>query len=430
MNDLVRIDSKPATARLVLFAGIVVAILFSWIGASRQVGNLLNEITGLADPDAAEIAEVAKSMAPGDPLGMWLRASLSRSVASPDKTEASMRLFEETVRLAPRDYRWWIELGRAYEQADELEKAEAALRKAVGMAPTFNYPHWQLGNFLLRRNRSDEAFAELKLATINNHAYRNQVFSLAWDYFDKDPAKVESLAFESGEAYSSLALFYAVRGRAADSLRVWNKLTDEEKAASLSIAKTITQGLYDKRFFNEALSFARDTGVDTTATHETITNGGFETVVGQTSDTYFNWRIARGDAKVEIASDSAVKHSGGRSLRINFRGFARPEFHNTFQTVATKPSKAYRLKFWIRTENLKSGGPPVVQVVNAVDDRIIVASKPFSQGTNDWTEIEVGFTTPENCEGIVIRTGRTYCGENCPIIGTLWYDDFLLESAG
>jgi len=28
---------------------------------------------------------------------------------------------------------------------------------------------------------------------------------------------------------------------------------------------------------------------------------------------------------------------------------------------------------------------------------------------------------------VTIRTVRAYCGDDCPITGTLWYDDFELK---
>ena len=212
MNDIFVASSKQRNARIIIVAAVVVALLFGWVAIRRQLGNMFAEMTSANDPTASDVADLARSMAPSDPLGMWLKASLERSVFTPERTESAVLMFEQTVRLAPRDYRWWIELGRAYEQADKIDRAEIALRHAVDMAPTYNYPRWQIGNFYLRQGRPDEAFAELKLATLNNFTYREQVFSLAWDYFEKDPVKVEQLAPDQPDVYASLALFYAVRG--------------------------------------------------------------------------------------------------------------------------------------------------------------------------------------------------------------------------
>jgi hypothetical protein len=47
-------------------------------------------------------------------------------------------------------------------------------------------------------------------------------------------------------------------------------------------------------------------------------------------------------------------------------------------------------------------------------------------GTTDWQDVALDFTVPEGIEGVEIRTVRANCGEDCPIAGTFWYDDFRL----
>jgi hypothetical protein len=81
----------------------------------------------------------------------------------------------------------------------------------------------------------------------------------------------------------------------------------------------------------------------------------------------------------------------------------------------------------VRTENLKSGGPPFVEVWNIPDGAILAATEPFQSGTADWRQYSVEFTAPESIQGVGIRTARAYCGEQCPIVGVMWYDEFKLE---
>jgi hypothetical protein len=70
---------------------------------------------------------------------------------------------------------------------------------------------------------------------------------------------------------------------------------------------------------------------------------------------------------------------------------------------------------------------PQLQVVNGNDDKIITLSAAYPAGTTDWQQMTVDFSAPDNCNGIVIRTVRGYCGQDCPISGTIWYDDFALS---
>ncbi len=425
--DLSSSSSATPKARILLAAVIAVALLFGWVAVRRQLGGMIAEMTPSNDPNAPAAAELARSMAPSDPITLWFKANLERNIFSPERTNAAIKLYEDTVRLSPSDFRWWIELGRAYEQAEMNDRAEASLRQAIALAPTYTFPRWQFGNFLLRQGRTDEAFAEFKSATENNQTYREQVFSLAWEYFGKDPAKLEQVIADKPDVYASLALFYGARGQAADSLRIWNKLDDAAKAAHPQFVSVIAQGLYEKRHFPEALEFAKQIGMDADAEPNTVTNGGFERGVGDEKETRFGWKIFRTDPKFDASGDTAVKHSGSRSLKVSFRTYKKAELYNIWQTVVVDPGASYKLSFWVRTENLKSGGGPQLQVINANDDKIITNSAVFAAGTNDWQQITLDVAVPANCNGITIRTVRAYCGDDCPITGTVWYDDFELK---
>jgi len=42
--------------------------------------------------------------------------------------------------------------------------------------------------------------------------------------------------------------------------------------------------------------------------------------------------------------------------------------------------------------------------------------------------MKVEFEVPETAEGILVRLDRAYCGDACPIFGSVWLDDFVLEA--
>ena len=424
-KDLIVLDPKNLRSRLLLIGAILFAIALAWFGIRWQLGDMLANLTPTSDPNASSIATLAERLAPADPLASWLGASTGDDLPA-DSNGSAVERFEQTVRLAPFDYRWRVDLGRALEQDDKLDRAEAEFKRAVELAPSYAYPRWHLGNFYLRQNLTDEAFAQLKKATDNNTEYREQVFSMAWDYFGKDAAQVENLAGDLPGTRAGLALFFAARGRAADSLRNWNLLSDRDKAANSTIGQSIALGLYQQRHFTQALEFSKLNGNDAGANPGAVTNAGFESAIGDAENSRFGWQVMRNDPKIEVSTDAKVKQQGERSLRVTFRSFTKPALVNIVQIIVVEPKTRYRLRFFVRTENLKSAGGPMLEVVNGNDDKSIVQSKPFQMGTNDWQEVTVDFITPENCDGIQIRTIRSYCGESCPITGTFWYDDFEL----
>jgi hypothetical protein len=422
----IQINTRKAAGRVILILAVIYAFGLAWFGVRWQLGSMVAELTSPADPNAKFAAAYARSWAPSDPSGAWLTAAASLDVFSPEKIDSSINAYEDVVRLSPHDYRWWIELGRTEEQTEHLENSESAFRQAVALAPTYVFPRWQLGNFLLRHGRSDEAFAELRRTTENNLTYREQVFSLAWDYFDHDPKRLEAIVADSPDVRSSLALFYAARGAAEDSLRIWNSLTDAQKSEDPQTARTIAQALTEKKFFREGLEFSRQVGIDPDAQTEQVTNGGFEKGLGTPDESYYGWNVERGDNKIEISADSSVKHSGNRSLRATFRTYVKPELSNPWEIVAVEPGANYVLRFWVRTENLRSAGMPQIEVLQSTEYKLIAASPAFPTGTNDWQEMTMDVKAPNDSDGIVIRLARSYCGDACPLVGILWLDDISI----
>lgn len=419
------IDSSRLPVRLCLIALIIFALVFGWFAVRWQLGNMLAELTMPSEPNAEEIAALSRSLAPSDPLTSWLTANTKRSGVTGDNSDDLLGDLREAVRLSPFDYRWWVELGRGYEQAEKPEMAEQAYLKAIEIAPEYTYPRWQLGNFYLRQNRSEEAFAELKKAAQKNDVYRQQVYSLLWDYYEQDTARLEQIAGDLPDAKASLALFYAARDRAEESLRIWNTLTDEEKKEHREIAKVVAQALYDKRFFQSAIEFVRQLGIEPKARPETIQNGGFEDPISYTDYNYFNWRVSPTE-KMDLNLDAAQKREGARSLRVTFNDFSNPQLNAIYQTIVVNPGARYVLSFWLKTENLKSAGTPVLDIVDRQNDKILATSEPFPVGTNDWHEMRIEFTAPEDTQAVYLRTARVFCGDNCPLVGAFWYDDFKL----
>jgi hypothetical protein len=158
-----------------------------------------------------------------------------------------------------------------------------------------------------------------------------------------------------------------------------------------------------------------------------VQNGGFETPIAtDAKEAFFGWKYSKKD-KIEINTDPMKKKEGSKSLRISFNGFTGIEIKNFLQFVTVEANKKYRLSFWLKTENLKSAGTPVLEIINANDEKIITTGTAFPAGTQDWSPVAMEFTAPPGAEAVALRIDRAYCGDACPIIGTLWIDDFKLE---
>src|SRR6185295_14736913 len=169
--------SAPWKATLSLV--VLLGLFTSWFVVRWYIGNTIAEYFH-PEEHRLETAQMAVGLAPNDPLPHWRLGNLVQKELPPDQIPLVVSEYEKAVSLSPNDYRFWMDYGGALEQAGEFEKAERALREAVKLAPAYAYPRWYLGNLLLRTDRYDQGFAELRLASEANGQFQSQLFNLAW----------------------------------------------------------------------------------------------------------------------------------------------------------------------------------------------------------------------------------------------------------
>jgi hypothetical protein len=259
---------------------------------------------------------------------------------------------------------------------------------------------------------------------------RPQIFNAAWVVFGEDVDAINRAAGGSAAARAELAVYVAGRGRFDDALRLWASLTPAEKKEQRASGESIVNALLSAKRHRSALGVARDLGGADALKVQVgeISNPGFEDDIGATT---FEWKV-RSVAQAPIGFDPAVKHGGARSLRVAFKSPSALAFSNISQTVVVEPGQAYRLEFYVRTDDLKSGGTPLLEVLDAADGKTVLAATPaLENGTQDWERQTLEFKAPPESEAVLIRVRREKCDDDavCPIFGLVWYDDFNLQRA-
>src|SRR5262245_16345070 len=163
-QEVANISVRKLPVKIGLILLLLAAGVWSYYVVRWYLGNTLAEYF---DPNAGTLAAAnwAASMAPDDPLAHWRIGQVTQKTLPLDKQVAAIGEYEKAVSLSPNDYRFWMTLGTAQEQAGNPAQAELALKRAVALAPAYAYPRWYLGNLYLRSGRYDEAFAELRQAS-------------------------------------------------------------------------------------------------------------------------------------------------------------------------------------------------------------------------------------------------------------------------
>ncbi|HEX3559026.1 MAG TPA: tetratricopeptide repeat protein [Pyrinomonadaceae bacterium] len=437
MEQIALIRLRPVWARVLLALLAAVALAASWYALRWGVGDTMAEYAPVSyetNPTAAfETAEAAARLAPDDPLSHLTLARLYRVSFDPDELPRSLAEYERAASLAPNDYLIWMEMGRARASAGDAEGGVVALRRAVALAPNYAEPRWHLGNALLRAGRADEAFAELRRAAdADPERYRAQAFNLAWQVFDQNMPRVIEAVGETPAARAQLVRVLVGRGRLDDAVAVWSSLSAPEKRAQAEAGEAVARSLYEQMKYRSALQVLNEAGqAGQVASLGTISNGGFESDIGQPGRQFFQWQVGPTPG-AQVVLDARTAHGGRRSLRVFFNASGQVDFRNVSQVVAVEPSTRYRLTYFVRTDDLKSAATLATIVSDAASETVTLGqSAPVPSGTNDWQQAAFEFTTGAQTGAVVVRLVRVACPEeSCPIYGKIWYDDFDLQRSG
>ncbi len=158
-----------------------------------------------------------------------------------------------------------------------------------------------------------------------------------------------------------------------------------------------------------------------------LVNGGFEkqnsdgSLAGWLPGTLFS----SGNEKISV--DSAVRHSGRQSARLDFSG--KQQVFIT-QFIRVKAGKTYLFSGWMKTNMVASA----LRETNGARfefywmDRYgrdlpkVYGFSRFLQNTNDWTKLEFPLTAPSGAVGVRLQA-TSYSD------GTVWVDDVSLTEA-
>ena len=331
---------------------------------------------------STQVADAAVQLEPSDPDAHRARASAYNDQHQPAEAAQSL---ESAVALRFRDDYLWIELGNTREELGDTAGALAALDQAVRWAPYYAHTRWQRGNLLLRLNRANEAFADLRQAANANPKYLPNLIDLAWGISKGDLKTTESLINLSNET-ERVALIRYLAGKS----------------------------------FRDAFTLAHDSA------STSFMNGGFEDPL-VLSEVIFGWSFAA-DQRNHFAVDVSEKFEGAKSLQINCNGNWNPGTPLLSQTLVVDPAKTYRISFAVKTKDLVTGGPPVITAKDATNNQLLGKSENFPTATTEWRTLSFEFTTLANSQAAIIRLERNNCDSAvCPIFGTLWLDQFRIE---
>jgi TolB-like protein/thioredoxin-like negative regulator of GroEL len=215
VTNVLKLDPRNASAHWIL-GGIHLDYDWNWTAA---------------DQDYQQVA----ALAPGSWDALQGKAWLSLVLGRWDEGLSQIRAALAQDPLNPDSYEGlaWIQMGRAH-----LPEAEAAIRRALDIRPTYSWGHFMLGLVLLKSGNPHAALLEMQ----QEQQEVAQLSGLAMAYYavgraaDADATLARLIKEQAADNAFQIASVYAFRGQSDEAMR-WLERAYAQKDFSLYLIK-------------------------------------------------------------------------------------------------------------------------------------------------------------------------------------------------
>lgn len=413
--------------RLFLFISLVIlALLVKIITGEFVVGTMSDERVGASKDLLAAAARYF-------PDSARMSARLAEFEAAETKAdfESAERNLQKAIKLSPNNYKYRLLLAEIRDRRGDRTGAEQTFADALRLAPNYSEIHWKTANFLVREKRIEESVEHFRIAADANPALFGATLDLISAVSGENPVFLNRIVENNQKGMLKLALLTAKQSRMPEAAEIFSKI-DKNIVLPAWESSSFFDLLINQGFSKLAFDlWVRLKTVEGEIVDQSlIWNGGFETESGDDL-AQFDWRIGKSDY-ARIGLDSSETHSGKRSLLIDFIGRDTVKLDNEVKhLIALKPGIAYRLEYYVKTEELKTGEGPRIVISDKKGIRI-AQSEPVPAGTNDWNRVIINFTAPEKAADdaaalyISVKRQPRYSYDP-PMRGRIRFDDFAIK---
>jgi tetratricopeptide (TPR) repeat protein len=341
--------------------------------------------------------------------------------------------YRRAVQLNPRSSFYKLDLASTLELSGDNAEAEKYFRAAQENYPLSAEASWKYGNFLLRRQRLPEAYAEIHRAVLEDPKLIPIAVSRFW-HSNPDARALLDQVLPNTPSGDWEALSFLVQAQEyAAAITVWNHLIAQKPAIEWNRLYAFTDMLVSQERFEQAGSVwhqataSRETSSPALEGGSLIFDGGFES---DPSGGGFGWRqeIVAG---ADLDFDTDEKHSGARSARITFDGTQNLRYQDLYQNVLVAPATRYRFRVFMRTDKISTDSGMRFEIYDPKQMKDLDVLTPNDNGTRPWTLEEVDFTTGPRTHLIRVQLLRAPSRRfDNKLSGTVWVDDVGIFPSG
>jgi len=315
------------------------------------------------------------------------RADAPSGIAAPAPSVADARA---ALLLEPASAYRWADLAEAELNANNIELAKYALRRALAAGPGSPSILFRAARFNLRLEDIPATLAKLTAILRNPDLseYYSQVFSI-YRQMDLPFEQILNEGIPKNEAAATGFLSFWIQGDQMDEAEeTWTWLKENSLVDLDAVADYVSfQMKHDKA--DDAVQIWADYNAKRQPGYrktDWIFNGNLET---EPADCPFDWTL-NSNSDVTASVDKGVNYDGSSALKLAFTGPRRSEFRVASQDVILTPG-LWTLRAFMRTTHIKAEQGIYFHVVDSQDaSRLNVSTNGF-EGTEEWSAQEKTF---------------------------------------
>src|SRR5438445_8555354 len=223
---ILRLSSNAQRAALVA-ASFAVAFIVSFFSIRNAFAVYY------ADLQTAEAIERATRLEPVDQRNWYLLGRYWQyNPVNPDAARA-IRSYLSALSLNPASWQSWLDLAASYESEANFSAARDAYLHAKKVYPLSAQVSWSYGNFLLRQEELEPAFAEMRLAVQADPRRAAEAFSRSLQSGSSFESALDSVLPSISDAYIYVIREQSEDGHTQNAHKVWDRRVSLRPRTSL-----------------------------------------------------------------------------------------------------------------------------------------------------------------------------------------------------
>jgi len=346
----------------------------------------------------------------------------------------AVKYLRKATELEPLKAGYWSDLAEACDLLNNTTCSDPAVRRALSLSPMAPRFEWRAGNHYLERGQTGEALKHFRRLLALDDTYARPVFRICLGAVgDAETVFQKVLPPGAGPQLKLTYLdFVSAHGDLDFANQLWCRLSSDGFSCRFSEVKPYLDRLLCADDIQQATKVWRDlerVGVipkpAVGGIANLIYNGGFE---HDPLNVGFGWCVPNTlDVETDFRDPSA--YQGSRCLRVDYAGGQNLESQSVCELVPVEPQQAYRLRAYVRSDDITSDSGPRLRVADAECSTCLSVSTETTVGTTPWHLLTLYFTTGPRTRLIWLSLWRprswTFPME---ISGSFWLDEVSLEA--